>query len=103
MYGGINLSVHLCGAGMAFIGFSLSLIIGLWVNNTFITVVLRSLFVMLVFYLMGFLLAHLGQKTVQENFDNEREQLNKTAKEEDQQISQQPDESPENIQQTAPT
>lgn len=56
---------------MALLGFSLSLIIGLWVDNPFVTVVLRSLLVMGLFYLLGCLLFALGQRAVQENFDNE--------------------------------
>jgi hypothetical protein len=70
------LSSHqVCGAGFAFIGFSLSLIIGLWVDNTFVTVVLRSLFIMLVFYLLGCVLFLLGQKAVQENFEAEAQKI----------------------------
>ena len=68
-------SHQVCGAGFAFIGFSLSLIIGLWVDNTFVTVVLRSLFIMLVFYVLGCLLFMLGQKAVQENFDQETQKI----------------------------
>lgn len=68
-------SHKVCGAGFACIGFSLSLIIGLWVDNTFITVVLRSLFIMLVFYVLGCVLFILGQKAVQENFDQETQKL----------------------------
>ena len=63
------MTTHVCGAGMAFLGFSLSLIIGLWVNNSFITVVQRGLVVLVLFYVLGCLLAGLGQKAVQENFD----------------------------------
>jgi len=70
------LSSHqVCGAGFAFIGFSLSLIIGLWVDNTFVTVVLRSLFIMLVFYVLGCALFVLGQKAVQENFEDETQKI----------------------------
>ena len=68
-------SHQVCGAGFACIGFSLSLIIGLWVDNTFVTVVLRSLFIMLVFYVLGCVLFMLGQKAVQENFDQETQEL----------------------------
>ena len=45
------------------------MIIGLVVNNPFTTLVLRSLFVLLVFYLMGCLLAFLGNLIVKENFE----------------------------------
>ena len=68
-------SHQVCGAGFAFIGFSLSLIIGLWVDNTFVTVVLRSLFIMLVFYVLGCALFVLGQKAVQENFEDETQNI----------------------------
>ena len=68
-------SHQVCGAGFACIGFSLSLIIGLWVDNTFVTVVLRSLFIMLVFYVLGCVLFMLGQKAVQENFENEAQNI----------------------------
>ena len=56
---------------MAFLGFSMSLIIGLYVNNEFVTTVLRSLVVLLVFYILGCLFSFIGQKAVQENFENE--------------------------------
>ena len=69
-------SHEVCGAGFAFIGFSLSLIIGLWVDNTFVTVVLRSLFIMLIFYVLGCVLFLLGQKAVQENFEAETQKIN---------------------------
>jgi len=69
------LTVHVCGAGMAFLGFSLSLIIGLWVNNPFTTVVSRSLVVLFFSYIFGFVLAGIGQKVIVENFEAEREVL----------------------------
>jgi len=62
---------HICGAGLAFLGFAVSLIIGLYVDNPFNTVVLRALVVLAVFYLLGVTLAALAQRAVQENFDNE--------------------------------
>ena len=68
-------SHKVCGAGFACIGFSLSLIIGLWVDNTFVTVVLRSLFIMLIFYVLGCVLFMLGQKAVQENFEAEAQKM----------------------------
>lgn len=68
-------SHQVCGAGLACIGFSLSLIIGLWVDNPFVTVVLRSLCIMLVFYVLGCILFVLGQKAVQENFETETQKL----------------------------
>jgi A9-like protein len=70
------LSSHqVCGAGFAFIGFSLSMFIGLWVDNPFVTVVLRSLLIMLLFYVLGCVLFVLGQKAVQENFDTETQDI----------------------------
>ena len=70
---------HLCGAGLAFLGFSVSLIIGLWVNNPFVTVVLRALIVMVIFYILGCLLSVIGQKAIQENFNKEIEAMQETA------------------------
>ncbi|MBN2374922.1 MAG: hypothetical protein JXD22_00875 [Sedimentisphaerales bacterium] len=66
------MTIHLCGAGLGFLGFAISMIIGLVVNNPFTTLVLRSLFVLLVFYIMGCFLAFLGNLIIKENF----EQLN---------------------------
>ncbi len=60
---------------MAFLGFSLSLIIGLWVNNPFTTVVSRSLVVLFFSYIFGLMLAGIGQKVIVENFEAEREIL----------------------------
>jgi hypothetical protein len=62
---------HVCAAGLALLAFSVTLIIGLWVNNPFITVVQRSVVVLLVFYPLGYLLSVLGQKVIQENFNNQ--------------------------------
>jgi hypothetical protein len=62
---------HVCSAGLALLAFSVSLIIGLWVNNPFITVVQRSVFVLVLFYPMGYVLSVLGQKVIKENFDNQ--------------------------------
>ena len=60
-----------CATGIAFIGFSMSLIIGLIAQNDYITVVGRALAVMGLFYIIGSILSIIGQKVVQENFDNE--------------------------------
>ena len=62
---------HQCGAALSLVGFGISLIIGLWVDNPFVTVVLRGLWVLLLFYILGCLLSVIGQKVVQENFENE--------------------------------
>lgn len=54
---------------MAFLGFGCALIIGLVVENPFVTVVLRGLAAMAVFYCLGAVLASLGQRAIQENFE----------------------------------
>ena len=66
---------HLCAAAVAFVAFSVSLIIGLLVNNPFVTVVLRSLFALMVFYFLGLIIAGLGQMVIIENFNAESEAL----------------------------
>ncbi|MCH7799071.1 MAG: hypothetical protein IID28_11605 [Planctomycetes bacterium] len=66
---------HLCAAGMAFMGFSISLFIGLWADNTFATVVMRSLVVLALFYLLGYVLSAVGQKVIMENFDAESQAI----------------------------
>lgn len=58
---------------MAFLAFTFSLIIGLWVNNPFTTVVGRALIVLVVFYILGYVLSVLGQRVIQENFDDQIE------------------------------
>ena len=62
---------HLCGAGLGFLGFSVSLIIGLWINNPFVTVVLRAVWVLVLFYILGCMLSVIGQKVIKENFAKE--------------------------------
>jgi len=64
-------AIHLCGAGTAFLGFSMSLIIGLYAQNPYTTIILRALTVMVLFYLLGIVLAYIGQKVIMENFDME--------------------------------
>jgi hypothetical protein len=91
------LSPHVCGAGIAFLGFGLSLVIGLWVNNPFNTLVLRSLVVLLVFYIIGYILAALGQKAIQENVDTEIE-THQQALAEQQNDQQTPPETSDNVQ-----
>jgi hypothetical protein len=75
------LNIHLCGAGMAFVGFGASLIIGLYAGNPYNAIVLRALTVMFFFYILGCILAAIGHKIVRENFDNEVE--GKTPQQED--------------------
>jgi hypothetical protein len=65
------MSNHLCAAGLALLAFTTSLVIGLVVNNTFVTVVQRSVVALVFFYALGFLLAVLGQKVIRENFNNQ--------------------------------
>jgi hypothetical protein len=64
-------AIHLCGAGTAFLGFSMSLIIGLYAQNPYTTIILRALTVMVLFYILGSVLAYIGQKVIMENFDAE--------------------------------
>jgi hypothetical protein len=61
---------QLCAAGLALLAFSVSLIIGLWVNNPFTTVVQRSIVALIVFYIFGYVLSVLGRKVIQENFES---------------------------------
>ena len=70
------MTTNLFGASLGFLGFTLSLIIGLWVGNPFVTVVLRALLVLILFYPLGCLLAGLGQKTIQQNFDSHVDAFN---------------------------
>ena len=86
------MTAHVCGAGMAFLGFSLSLIIGLWVNNPFTTVVSRSLVVLFFSYIFGLMLAGIGQKVIVENFEAERETLAAKSEQSDQQLGSEDDE-----------
>lgn len=65
------MTVHLCGAALAFFAFAVSLIIGLYVGNPFVTVVMRSLFVLIVAYIVGAVLTSLGQRAVLENIETE--------------------------------
>ena len=60
---------------MAFLGFSVCMFIGLWVDNTFETVVMRSLVVLALFYLLGLVLSAVGQKVIVEHFDAESQAM----------------------------
>jgi hypothetical protein len=62
---------QLCGAALGLLAFSVSLIIGLYVDNPFITVVQRSILALIIFYILGCVLSVLGQKVIQENFNNQ--------------------------------
>ena len=90
----LNLITHLCGAGLGFLGFSASLIIGLYVNNSFVEVILRALFVLLAFYILGYILALLGLKIIQENFENEIKSSQNETDSDSQPISQSTENSP---------
>jgi len=67
----MNVFIHICGAGMGLLAFSVSLVIGLVVNNSFVTIVARSLLVLFLFYLLGCVLSALGQIVVKEHFDRQ--------------------------------
>lgn len=82
---------------MAFLGFSLSLIIGLWVNNPFTTVVSRSLVVLFFSYILGLMLAGIGQKVIVENFEAEREVLAAQSEQLEQQQEGEQDDSVESL------
>ena len=55
---------------MGLLGFSVSLFIGLVVDNPFITVVTRSLYMLLLFTILGAILSVLGQKVIEEHFES---------------------------------
>jgi len=60
---------------MGFLAFSVSLIIGLIVNNPFVTVVGRSLLMLFLFYVLGCVLSALGHLVVKEHFDRQVQAL----------------------------
>ena len=62
------MATHLCAAALGLLGFTFSLIIGLWAQNPFVTVILRALAGLVVFYILGALLSVVGQKVILENF-----------------------------------
>lgn len=66
---------HLSGAGLALLGFAGTLVIGLAVDNPFTTIVTRALGVLVLFYPLGYLLALVGAKVVQENFEMHEKQV----------------------------
>jgi len=74
------LTNHVCGAGMAFLGFSLSLIIGLLTGNSFVAIVTRAVVILFLFYILGCLLAGLGRKVIVQNFQAEAEAIAEAAK-----------------------
>lgn len=64
---------------MAFLAFTTSMIIGLYVDNPFTTVIGRSVLCLFVFYILGAILSVIGQKVIKENFDAEAERLTQQA------------------------
>jgi tetrahydromethanopterin S-methyltransferase subunit C len=75
---------------MACLGFSLTLIIGLWVDNPFITVVQRAIVVLVIFYVIGCLLSVLGQKVIDENFEAESKAIQEKYENQLLEVSEQP-------------
>ena len=69
------MTTKICGAGLGFLAFAVSLVIGLWTENPFITIVSRSLIVMGLFYILGCCLAGIGQKVINENVENEKQRI----------------------------
>ncbi len=69
------MATQYCAAAMAFLGFTVSLIIGLYVDNPFVTVVRRSVVILFVFYILGAILSLIGQRVIKENFEAEKERL----------------------------
>jgi uncharacterized membrane protein len=68
---------QLCAAGMAFMAFSVSMFVGLFVGNDFITVVSRAIVALFVFLILGMVVSMIGQKIVLENFKAEAKALDK--------------------------
>ena len=73
------MTTKICGAGLGFLAFAVSLIIGLWTENPFITIVSRSLIVMCLFYILGCCLAGVGQKVIIENIEDEKKRIQQEA------------------------
>ncbi|MBI9017119.1 MAG: hypothetical protein JEZ07_07660 [Phycisphaerae bacterium] len=67
------MTTHVFAAGFGFLAFAVSLLIGMIVNNTYQTVVWRSLKVMVLFYILGCIVSAIGFKVIQENFEAEIE------------------------------
>ncbi len=84
------MSTQLCAAALAFLAFTTSMIIGLWVNNPFVTVIGRSILVMFIFYALGAVISLIGQKVIRENFDAEAEILRNKAQQELEEIEDVP-------------
>ena len=75
---------NFCGAALAFFAFAVSLIIGLYVGNSFVTLVLRSLVVLILTYILGVILTSLGQKAVMENLERQIAEFHSDAEQDSQ-------------------
>lgn len=60
--------------------FSVSMFVGLFVGNDFITVVSRSIVALFVFLVLGMVVSMIGQKIVLENFKAETKALDEESK-----------------------
>ena len=67
------MTIHVFGAALAFLGFTASLLIGMFVNNPYETVLWRSMGIMIIFYVLGCMFSAIGFKVIQENFEAEIE------------------------------
>ena len=86
---------------MAFLAFTVSMIIGLWVDNPFTTVIGRSLLMMFIFYALGATLSLIGQKVIRENFDAEAQRLSQSSEAQAEEVIEVPqDVSNENLSET---
>ena len=83
---GADLQTQICAAAMAFLAFTVSMIIGLVVDNPFVTVIGRSIVVMFIFYALGAVLSMIGQKVIQENFEAQADTLRDGSQELDEMI-----------------
>lgn len=73
---------RLCGTGLAFLGFAASLLIGLWADNAYGTIITRALAVMVAFYILGLIIGALGETVVAENVKQQTETIRSTVQHE---------------------
>ncbi len=66
------LTVRLCAAGLSLVAFATALVIGLWSDIDYITIVTRALYVMLVFYVLGNIVGRIGQIAIEDCFEREK-------------------------------
>lgn len=83
------MTTHLCGAGLAFLGFGFSLIIGLFTGNSFVTIVFRALIVLFFAYIFGCIMSLIGQKIVHDNFQTEIDAVEAVQREPSENMEQQ--------------